>query len=585
MCGIFGVIGRDPNFCMQKMLNRLEHRGPDDQNIYSNGDISFGHTRLSIIGHNDGAQPLVDESLNALIFNGEIYNFKELGRKYFQREFTSDTQLLFELLKKLGSKCLKELRGMFSFVFYNTKDRSTLLVRDPFGMKPLYYSQQNSCIYFCSEFLPLQQSLRTTLCESSFYDYLQLGTSIAHETLDQKVQQLLPGQFLLVVKNQIQKDFYYSLDELLIEGNSHDFEKVFESTCLRHTISDVDLGLMLSGGMDSTSIAISLKNAGVENLDCYSLGFNDPEFDESDQAKRVAEFLGYRHTRIEFPQTKIIDFLQEALDALDGPFGDASFIPTYFLCKEISKEKKVVLSGDGGDEVFFGYPTFMANKVQSFLPQWVQKIVAKVFHDLKVDTNTRVTFKEKLQRFAWGMTKGSPDRFLAYMSSISPEVFQERFTISSQKLSKQESNCSAIFVYYFKQYLGSQLLVKTDRASMKNSLEVRCPFLDIDFIQEVFELPNLGFPVFQNAKAPIRKYLSKKLPKRLHSFEKKGFSAPLYQILPSLKAIVERKHGLNLNCTKDKLFRYRFFSYNLLVYMYFYPSDSAQKVFKRFIGL
>lgn len=589
MCGIFGVIGLDPNFCMQKMLSALHHRGPDDQNTYCNDHVSFGHTRLAIISKSEGAQPIFDDHENVLVFNGELYNFKELGQKHFNRDFSSDSQLLFELLKRDGKVCLNELRGMFSFAFYNSKTSITLLARDPFGMKPLFYAKKSSCTYFCSEFLALQNYLQPRLSKDSFYDYLQLGTTIADETLDQQIQQVLPGQILEVTGTNVVTSFYFTLDELLERGDPKSFESCFSQSCNRHMVSDVDVGLMLSGGMDSSAIAIQLKKLDYKDVDCYSFGFKDKEFDESGQAKALADHLGFQHTTIEFPTSNFIDSLQKALDCLDGPFGDASFIPTYFLTKEISKYKKVVLSGDGGDEVFFGYPTFMASRIQDLLPNVIQKVLAKLFYDLEVDSYTRVNFKEKLQRFAWGLSKGSMSRFLAYMSSISPKEFEVAFDNTSKKLdlklSIKESYCSSIFVYYFRHYLSSQLLIKTDRASMKNSLEVRCPFLDVDFVQSVFSIPDKGFPIFQNSKQPVRNFLIKNLPSQLQNFQKKGFSAPLYKILPSLKALVERKHGLNLNCTRQKLFRYRFFSYNLLVYLYFYPSDEAQKVFKEFIAL
>ncbi|MCJ8345540.1 asparagine synthase-related protein, partial [bacterium] len=443
---------------------------------------------------------------------------------------------------------------MFAFAFYEKSSDKTYLARDPFGMKPLFYSMDQETLNFCSEFLPLQKMLGTDLSKSAFYDYLQLGSSIGSESLDQKIFQVLPGQILIYDKGKIQLQDYLSLKEILRSESKLSFSKSWDQTCLRHMISDVDVGLMLSGGMDSTSIALSLKNSGTKKLDCYSLAFSDQAFDESHQAKELAKHLGFQHYSVDFPKRDFIDHLGEALSHLDGPFGDASFIPTYFLCKEITKDKKVVLSGDGGDEVFFGYPTFMASRVQNSLPLFLQKLLARSFQNIKVDTQSRVNFLEKLQRFSWGMGHSSSTRHLAYMNSINPSEFREYFEKSSQKLlssfdlSEKDQDWYSAFVYYFRQYLANQVLMKTDRASMACSLEVRCPFLDIDFIENNFSYPSKYFPVFESNKQVIKNYLKQNLPKPLLHFQKKGFSAPLHHILPSLKALVERKHGLNLNC-------------------------------------
>ncbi|PCJ21477.1 MAG: asparagine synthase (glutamine-hydrolyzing) [Candidatus Cloacimonadota bacterium] len=585
MCGIFGVIGSSDKFNMKDLLLLLKHRGPDEQEIYQNNQIAFGHTRLSIIAQDEGTQPIVDDEGNVLVFNGEIYNFKELAKKYLNKNYCSDSLVLFDLLKKFQIKILSELRGMFVFAFYQKVTKTTFLARDAFGMKPLFYSKSKNSFYFCSEYLALQKMTSTNLSKSAFYDYLQLSCTVGKETLDSNIKQLLPAEVLIIKEKIIESKSYLSLEDLLELKQKKGFTNEFDKTCKRHLIADVDVGLMLSGGMDSTSIALSLKNSGIKNLDCYSLSFSDVEFDESVQAKKIADYLGYNHIKVSFPQDNFIDYLEEALDKLDGPFGDSSFIPTYFLCKEISKTKKVVLSGDGGDEIFFGYPTFMASRVQDLLPKIVQKLIAYMYEDSKIDSYTRVNFSEKLQRFSWGMDKSGILRHLAYMNSISPKLFNGNFLKTGKKLIDFSQNSNQECFYYFRQYLSQQILIKTDRASMANSLEIRCPFLDVDFVKNTFFYPSKTSLIFQKSKAPIRDYLKNNLPKSLLNFQKKGFSAPLYKILPSLKALVERKHQLNLNCTREKLFQHRFFSYNLLVYLYFYPSDEALKVFHERISL
>ncbi len=587
MCGILGVFGA-PCDEIESLISLLQHRGPDECGIIHNEMGSFGQTRLSILGLEEGSQPISDPQGNILVYNGEIYNCLELQKEFLKTDFRSDSRILFELLKKQGTSILKRLRGMFALGFYHSQDKSLILARDSFGMKPLYFTRRSQGILFSSELRPLKP------LEPDFarvLEYLFWSRSLPGHSLYKDVDEVLPGEWVAFKGQREDREFFQTMEDILAVSTpkSHDFGTLLGETASAHLLSDVPVGLLLSGGMDSSGIALALHLQGVKTLDCYSLGFLDPEFDESREAEHLARTLGFSFYRVPFPEKNLKETLVEVLDKMDQPFGDPSFIPTYILTKAVSKEKKVVLGGDGGDEIFFGYPTFLVEGILPKLSPIGHRMLLSLAKTIGKPSRGRVGFFEKLLRFSWGKTGSVLERHSAYMASACPDLYPQAARQTSLNFAKTlaqkeidlEEPWMAVVYFYFRLYLANLVLVKTDRASMANSLEVRCPYLDLEFISKVFKTPGSGFPFTEKPKAKLRKFLGSHLPPANLNFKKRGFSTPLQTVLPLLKEIISDKQGKDPGIKDEWFSRHPYLSYNILVYLYFHPRESIEEFLRQ----
>ncbi|MBT3784350.1 asparagine synthase (glutamine-hydrolyzing) [bacterium] len=582
MCGIIGFFGRRCDELESLFLPLLKHRGPDESNVLHGDDYSFGHTRLSILGIEDGAQPITDSKGNVLVYNGEIYNCHDLQKEHLQTSFRSDAKILFELLKKLGERALPLLKGMFAFAFLKASSRSVILARDPFGMKPLFFSHQDGVLFFSSELKAMKPG---EVEWESFYEYLYFSNPLPGRTLYKGIEEIKPAEYLIFSSGKLRRSRYSRLWQLLEHGEPNDLNlgKALERSLSSHLLSDVPVGLLLSGGMDSSSLALASSRSGT-TLDSYCLGYSQSDFDESETAKGIADHLQMPFERVSFPQTDLHQEMEEVLLSMDQPFGDPSYLPTYLLTRSVAKNKKVVLGGDGGDEIFYGYPTFQAEAILMRLPKLVLSALYTAFSILGKTSSSRVDFREKILRFSWGRGLDPLSRHSRYMSSAPPGFFSpEFFETLPAKLEillkedglNPEQPWSAVFFYYFRIYLANQVLVKTDRASMANSLEVRCPFLDVDFLKSTFRYPGSHFPLFERPKQALRDYLNSGFPTRLLRFEKKGFATPLGSVLPTLKDILEDRHGITLPSLDRLRIQAPYLLYNVLVFLYFHPEDRA----------
>jgi asparagine synthase (glutamine-hydrolysing) len=584
MCGILGFFGSPCEEVETLLLELLHHRGPDDSAVIHNKFGSFGQTRLSILGLEEGVQPITDSLGNILVYNGEIYNCFELQKQFLKTSYGSDSRILFELLKEKGTHILSKLRGMFAFAFYDAQENSLLLSRDALGMKPLYYTRRNEGIFFSSELRPLKP------LEPDFervLEYLFWSRALPGRSLYKDVDEVLAGEWIRFKNGHQERGHFLTLEDILTagEGKITDLETALAETTSAHLLSDVPVGLLLSGGLDSSSLALTLHLQGVKNLDCYSLGYDNPEFDESREAEALAKYLGFSFHRVPFPERNLKELLQEALGAMDQPFGDPSFIPTYVLTQAVSKEKKVVLGGDGGDEIFFGYAPFLVEGIFPRLGSVGQKLCLTLANFLGKPSRGRVDFAEKLLRFSWGKMGTVLERHSAYMASACPDLHPQKARQNSLLLAKNLAMTEvdlnqpwmAVLYFYFRLYLANLVLVKTDRASMANSLEVRCPYLDLDFIAKVFQPPGSGFPVTEKPKKGLRKFLKTHLPKRYLNFKKRGFSTPLQKVLPLMKEIITDKQGKDLGIRNEHFINHPYLMYNILVYLYFHPRESIEE--------
>lgn len=566
MCGIYGYLSLkrsiDPTI-LRSMGDTLKHRGPDDEGemISDDGDlcVGFGHQRLSIIDLSPaGRQPMSNEDGSICItYNGEIYNFRalrvELERKGHRFKSNSDTEVVLRLYEELGIRCLDRLNGMFAFALWDRHKKTLFLARDRIGKKPLHYALSSQGVVFASEIKALLQhpGVSREIDLKSLNRYLTYEYVPAPDSIFKSIKKLEPGHYLMYRQGTAERVQYwdipltdnpmgYQTEEEYVEDLRERLDKAVKS----RLVADVPVGLFLSGGLDSAMIA-ALATRANSNLECFSIGFDEPSFDESRYAREVARTLNAQHQLMIFSTREMLETVARLPDLLDEPLADASILPTYLLSKFASGRVKVALSGDGGDELFAGYPTYQAHKLVTYfdsLPGFLKSALRTIGFHLPVSHNN-ISTEFKIKQFLKGAGVSSEIRFFIWMGAftdaekrglLSDEVkgelrshntYEDIFNyINKSRLTK---DMERILYLSMKLYLQDDLLVKVDRTSMANSLEVRCPLLDYEFIEFVCSLP-----MFYKLKGLKTKYLLKKaatglLPASIIQRPKKGFGIPV----------------------------------------------------------
>jgi asparagine synthase (glutamine-hydrolysing) len=477
---------------------------------------------------------------------------------------------------------------MFAFAFRDANSQTLLLARDPFGMKPLFFQAGTDYLLFASECRALQGFSAFTADLQLINEYLFFGNALPGKTLYDGVFELLPGEYMVVDRNLSRtRGRYFFLGELLSEADGQNRFRPFEyqslgATVIRHMHENIMPGICLSGGLDSGAIAAALREGGYSAA-AFSMGFGQSGFDESAQAMKLAAEQGLECRRGSFPDDgqELSELVAGALSAMDGPFGDPSFVPTCQLSRFVSDYSKVVLSGDGGDEIFYGYPTFAAEFILRRLPLFLRSLLYSAGQKLGRPSAGRVDFLEKIWRLSHGLRQNELiSRHAAFMSFGPPEFYpaSDFFAQCCREIQKQAVDegfadlnpDGLLFFYYFRIYLANLVLIKTDRASMASSLEVRNPFLDIDFIKNTFRFPPASFPFFHKPKAYLRQYLKNRSNLARFMYKKRGFSVPLGQILPVIAAVIAGKHGFEIPASMLQS-PHRYFVFNLLSGLYHHP--------------
>ena len=438
MCGIAGFTDtnnciRDPSNLIQNITASLAHRGPDDSGFLLDTDahVFLGHRRLSIVDLNTGQQPIHNEDRSIhVIANGEIYNFKKLktelehkGHFFYTK---SDCEVLVHLYEEHGINFVDKLEGMYAFAIWDQKQKKLCLARDRYGEKPLYYFFKNNDLFFASELKALlkcpciRKELDIIALQKYLaYEYIPAPLSIIKDVFKLDAAEILEYD---LVQNRVSKSKYWlpfanppSSLVLNFDQAKNRFESLLVAAIEKRLMSDVPLGVFLSGGLDSSSIAFMIANIrGNANFKTFSIAFQESSFDESAFARLVAEKLGTKHFEETLTINKMLDILPEITAFMDEPFSDASIIPTYLLSKFTRNHVKVAISGDGSDELLLGYPTFLASKCANFysalIPQLIsQKIVGPIINALPTRTNN-FSFDFKLKQFMKGMLSNSEFR-------------------------------------------------------------------------------------------------------------------------------------------------------------------------------
>ena len=536
----------------------LAKRGPDFQDIYHDQFVGLGHRRLSIIDTSAIAhQPMWDESQRyAIVFNGEIFNFKELRAQLESHgvtfRSTSDTEVLLHLLIREKESALNKLNGFFAFCLYDKQEQSFLLARDRYGVKPLLYLHDEDKFIFASEMKSIvQYGIDKTIDYNSLYTYLQLNYIPAPDTIFKSVKKLLPGHYLTINTKQLSINSYYTIPYSIDSGISYEsakekFKNLLETAVQRRLVSDVPLGCFLSGGIDS-SVITGLAKKHKPDLHTFSIGFKDEKFfDETHYARLVAKHFQTDHTVFSLTNNDLYEHLNNILDYIDEPFADSSAINVYILSKETRKHATVALSGDGADELLGGYNKHAAH-YRVLHPGWKENF-ARSFHPLwkampKSRNNPFANKARQLARFAEGMKLDSKERYWRWASfatkdealnMLHPDLrinrwlseFYPRRNNILQTIPEKET-LNDILLTDTSLVLPNDMLTKVDLMSMANSLEVRTPFLDFELVNFIFSLPD-----DYKINASIRKRILQEayrdfLPAQLYKRPKKGFEVPL----------------------------------------------------------
>lgn len=571
MCGIAGLVepgvsAFDIHARLARMTDVITHRGPDDAGQYSESGAGIGMRRLSIIDVAGGHQPLANETGEIqVVCNGEIYNFVELRRDLEKRGHRfatkSDAETIVHLYEDHGDDCLKYLRGMFGVAIWDQRKQRLLIARDRLGKKPLFYAQRGDRFSFGSEMksILVDDPSMNTPNYATLGHFLQFAFIQQPETIYADIHRLPAGHYGVLVNGEFSISPYWSVDfnvdESVSEGQWAERldAKLAESVRIR-LHSEVPLGVFLSGGLDSSAIVAYASQAGLKPLKTFTIGFDREEWDESDDAERVARHFDTEHHLLRLSESELSATFADTLGAItrhcDEPFGDASAIPTYHISRLAREHVKVVLSGDGGDELFAGYSSYrgalFAQSYRRWIPYWIGRHVlpgmvnaasrvlpgrqryqalrvAKVFRDSSLPIVQAIRDKTSI----WSV--GQLQSLLTGDVLRNADCIGEQFMPDSlwQILHSDRDLVSRLTEIDMQSYMLDDILVKVDRMSMAHALEVRSPLLDHEMVELAAQMPTRMKIRGSQGKHIFRHVLKDKLPLRSIRKGKQGFSVPL----------------------------------------------------------
>lgn len=569
MCGITGYISTEitPQE-LQDSVQSIAHRGHDNQSVFVLENVGLGHTRLSILDlSNNANQPMRSHSGRyTMIYNGEIYNFKEIARKYnIKTRTASDSEVILELFEKIGVEFVNELNGMFAIAIYDKQEKQLFLFRDRIGIKPLFYFFDGENFAFASEikallkFKLIRKKLKNKT--SVIATFFQLGYIPEPHTFFENIFKFPAGNYGVFEKKHLEIKAYWRVEKKITANTINNYKEakkqlnnlIIESV-KRRMISDVPLGTFLSGGIDSSLVTTVAQSLSSKPVKTFSIGFKESKFNESVYAKKVADHLKTDHHEFIVSEKDVLPLVDDFFNAYDEPFADSSGFPTMLVSKLAKEQVSVILSGDGGDELFHGYGMYnWANRLKNPIIKTFHKPIGYGLYKL----NNK--YKRASSLFQYND-----------ITRIKSHIFsQEQYYFSEKELDKllinkeitfldEQINCkrnlSAIeeqSVFDIKHYLKDDLLVKVDRASMQSALEVRVPLLDHRIVE--FAL-NIDKKLKLNNG--IQKYLLKEIlydyvPNKLFDRPKWGFSIPLEKWLKT-----ELKYLLEKYTSKEMIVKY-----------------------------
>ena len=561
MCGITGFISKDKNApvdertaLLDRMCASITYRGPDEQGMLVRDRAALGMRRLAIIDIKTGQQPIFsgDENL-AIVYNGEVYNFRELRKELVSLghifKTNSDTEVVVHAYQEFGANCLKKLRGMFAFAIWNFRDETLFAARDRVGKKPLFYSvTDEGSFVFGSELKTLlaHGQLRREIDLPALDAYLTFGYVPEENCILKNVHKLLPGHFLIFKDGRIKTEKYWDFDyadpqNIKTEGEYVEIlrEKIREAVNIR-LISEVPLGAFLSGGVDSSTIVAMMSQYSDTPVKTFSIGFKEDSFDELKYARIAAKQFGTDHH--EFIVTPdLFDLVDELVWHFDEPFSDPSSLPTYMLSKMAREHVTVVLSGDGGDELFAGYSRYVINEKRSCFSKLPKTVHERLLRPISEKLPHRVRGKNYL----YNISLDSTDRYIDSVSCFNGPrkryLYSHDFSLRlNGSFGKSEggfrsfadgvstgNEIDKLLYLDSKTYLPGDILTKLDRMTMANSLEARVPLLDHELIEFVVGIPSHLKMNGIETKHILKKAMEGIVPNEILYREKQGFGVPI----------------------------------------------------------
>jgi asparagine synthase (glutamine-hydrolysing) len=572
MCGIAGFTHVGHPFVPERIteaVTAIIHRGPDDQSSWQNSSISLGATRLRVVDPSTGSQPFVsDNKAFVLIFNGEIYNHTELRKELIRRGHTfrtsCDTEVVLHAFMEWDTACIEKLRGMFAFAIWQESRQRLVLARDRMGIKPLYYTLNGGDIYFGSEMKSIfcHPEIKRRIDLNALDTYLGLNYVPGSHTLAAGIHKLMPGCFLTWHDGGISMHSYWQVDRAdpsahtSLADSTERLDHLLSQSIKEHLAADVPVGVWLSGGLDSSTILHYASQHSSTPLKTFSITFNGREFDEAPYLREMAQRYQTDHLELDLnPSVVTPDSIAELSYYADEPNADAGAVPLWHLSRMSAKHVTVALSGEGADELFGGYVTYLADKYARrarIIPRALRRLSLRSANQLRA-SNKKIGFDYKLQRFLhgtlldegsshvfWNGTFSQPQRRDLMVSQNSTHILKLLATIPP------DGDVRRFMAFDQAYYLPDNLLVKVDRMSMAHSLEVRPAFLDHRIVEFAATLPAHYCIRGNNLKLLLRRLMKDKLPQGILAKRKQGLDIPVHDWLrghlkPLLLDILDRK--------------------------------------------
>lgn len=594
MCGIAGFFGTGDEIILRRMAARIAHRGPDDEGFLVDADrgVFLGFRRLAILDIAGGKQPMTTaDGAHTVIFNGQIYNFRELREELSHlgaqfRTDHSDTEVLLHGYRQWGDDLPNHLNGMWAFALYDRERHRVFFSRDRFGKKPLFWCQRNGSFIFASELTALREhpAVPTCLSKRALRKYFGYGFVPAPMTFFEGVNKLPAGHNLtLHLDNQrvnvasywqYQPEPFDTRPANAEERWTQELTSLLDAAVARRLVADVPVGCFLSGGIDSSLVAaLAMRHAGRDRLKTFSIGFEDATFDESHYARLVAEHIGADHQIQTLSVQRALDILPEVAAHWDEPIADSSMLPMYLLCQHAQRQVTVAIGGDGADELLAGYDPFRALRYAEaysrVVPRPVHRGIAALAARLPV-SHRYMSFDFRVKRTLRGLDHPPHLWLPVWMAPLAPSELDELFgapvdleDVFSEAIETWDACASSdpidrTIAFYIRLYLQDDILVKVDRASMLNSLEVRAPFLDRELVDFLRHLPADMKLHRSTSKYLLRKVAEPLLPAEILTRSKQGFAVPIGQWFGD-NALPPRQlgHALNGAFWQGKLARHR----------------------------
>ena len=564
MCGITGIVRTDGAPIDRDLLARMNqaigHRGPDEDGFYFDDGVGLAMRRLAIIDLKSGQQPIHNADRTAwIVFNGEIYNYRDLRKELEfrgHRFYTdSDTEAIIHAYDEYGTDCPRYLRGMFALAIWDTRDKSLFLARDRVGKKPLLYAQVNGQLIFGSEFMALLQypDISREVNYEAIHHYLSFICVPAPLTAYQHIRKLEPGHSLRWKNGEIELNRYWQIDfskkvSISEEEAGERVVDLLRDAVRVRLMSEVPLGAFLSGGVDSSAVVALMAAESSEKVKTFSVGFEEQDFSELHHARRVAEYVGSDHHEF-IVRPDAMEILPTLLEHYGEPYADSSAIPTYYVSRETRKHVTVALNGDGGDECFAGYERYVgmnvAQQYAKLVPAIVRRGLLRNLANGLPQIESRKNPLRKLQRFAAAGARSPAHRYLSWVSAFDEQAKLNLYSSEFRAETASFSTVGFLEPWFAKAngagiidaslladtmtYLPNDLLVKMDIASMTVSLEARSPFLDHHLMEFAASLPERLKLRRMTTKYLLKRVLRRFVPEENLTRAKMGFGVPISQ--------------------------------------------------------